>query len=161
MSLKDRIKEALEGSGMSPAEFSRAANVSQSAINQLTEGKTKSLKADTAAQIEIATGYKATWLALGKGQKKVDAPEPSVAHNITPISAHLAMAEASLESVMERVAAYLAQVPAADRGSSSAALAALAHQPEDHARKAAILRLLIDAPPLVHETATGTDQAQK
>ena len=85
----------------------------------------------------------------------------ALAHNVTPISAHLAMAEATLESVMERLAAYLAQVPAADRGSSSAALAALAHQPEDHARKAAILRLLIDAPPLVHETATGTDQAQK
>ena len=62
---------------------------------------------------------------------------------------------------MERLAHYLAQVPAADRGQSSAALAALALQPEDHARKAAILRLLIDAPPLAHETATGTDHAPK
>jgi transcriptional regulator with XRE-family HTH domain len=70
MNLQSRIKEAIDGSGLSRAEFSRAAKVSQSAINQLVEGKTKSLKADTAAHIEINTGYRATWLALGKGPKK-------------------------------------------------------------------------------------------
>lgn len=160
MTLQDRIKEAIVGSGLTPAEFSRAAKVSQSAINQLADGKTKSLKADTAAHIEITTGYKATWLALGKGQKKVDAAHQEADHpqtnaTITPFPA------TTLDAVMERLSHYLAQVPQSHRKLSSEALAALALQPDDVARQTGILRLLVEPTVRADETATGTDHAQK
>lgn len=67
----------------------------------------------------------------------------------------------TLDAVMERLSHYLAQVPHADRGQSSAALAALALQPEDFARKTRHLRSLIEPADPADETATGTDPAPK
>jgi transcriptional regulator with XRE-family HTH domain len=217
--LQDRVKEAMDASGMTPAEFSRSAKLSPSAINQLTEGKTKSLRADTAAHIEIATGYSAAWLALGTGQKKVNSvavkqpaaaalqpaykPKDSLVAALVELcikeGGHLRVAKeaklstdllyqivtgvklpsgnpkgvgpqtraalderypgwqqassptvfeqsaATLQTTLEHLSHFLASVPEADRATASAALAALAHQPETHAQKSALLQLLIKA----------------
>ena len=127
MSLQERINEAIAGSGMSPAEFARAAKVSQSAINQLCSGGTKSLKADTAAHIEIATGYKATWLAIGKGQKKVDTAQqgtdqPNSLAVITPLD---------LRHTLERLAHFLGESPPDKRQIIGSMLELLARHPHD------------------------------
>ena len=71
MHLKDRIKEAMDGAGMSPADLARATKRTPGAVTQWLDGMTKSLKAETASRIELATGYCATWIATGKGQKKL------------------------------------------------------------------------------------------
>jgi transcriptional regulator with XRE-family HTH domain len=142
MTLQDRIKEAIDGSGLSPAEFSRAAKVSQSAINQLAEGKTKSLKADTAAHIEMATGYKATWLALGKGQKKVDAAHPG-----TDQPSDLAViAPMPLRQTLERLAYFLGESPPDKREIIGSMLDRLAKHPHDKATIDLMLPWMTRAP---------------
>lgn len=85
MSLNDRIKEAIDGAGLKPSELARAAGVSRGAVTQWTNGLTRSLKAETAAKLEIATGYRASWLVTGKGPKKVsdNAPPGSVFQQLT------------------------------------------------------------------------------
>lgn len=100
------------------------------------------------------------WFNAAPGEMVTPSAQPSNAQGasqaiITPFPA------TTLDAVIERLSHYLAQVPLADRGQSSAALAALALQPEDFARKTRHLRALIE--PTVHadETATGTDHAQK
>lgn len=75
------------------------------------------------------------WLATGEGEMS---PTLTGATNVT----HFPVV--TLEAAMERLSYFLEQVPEADRGSSSAALAALALNPADHARKAALIKLLIE-----------------
>lgn len=67
MGLAERIREAM--GARSAADLARAAQVSPAAVTQWLDGKTKTLKSDKAALLEIATGYRATWLATGKGPK--------------------------------------------------------------------------------------------
>lgn len=67
MSLADRIREAM--GSMSQADFARAVSRTESAVTFWLDGRTKSLKGETAAKIEAATGYSATWLINGKGPK--------------------------------------------------------------------------------------------
>lgn len=82
MTLADRIKEAM--GDMSPAELARQAKVSNSAVTQWLDGTTKSLKAETAARIEMATGYNATWLVTNKGPMRRQAePQPEYAGSIS------------------------------------------------------------------------------
>lgn len=70
MSLQDRIKEAIEGSGKTQAEIAREVNASEGAVTQWLNGTTKSLKAKNATALEMATGYSATWIVTGKGPRK-------------------------------------------------------------------------------------------
>lgn len=83
MALADRIKEAMESAELSPAELARKTNRSAGAVTQWLDGSIKSLKYDTAAALELATGYRAQWLVTGKGEKRVDttAPEISLREN--------------------------------------------------------------------------------
>ena len=90
MSLKDRIKEAVDGSGISPADLARATKSTNAAVTFWLNGATKSLKGEKAAMIETATGYNAQWIISGKGEKKVAAataaitpPPPSVTASAT------------------------------------------------------------------------------
>ena len=71
MSLQDRITEAIQHSGRKPAEIARAIKKTPSAISQLMDGTTKSLKADTASGLERETGYRANWLISGVGPKRL------------------------------------------------------------------------------------------
>lgn len=59
-----------------PAEISRATGKTPGAVTQWLDGTIRSLKADTAARLEAATGYRATWLVTGKGPKKIGNTEP-------------------------------------------------------------------------------------
>ena len=69
MSLADRIKEAM--GEKSPADIARATGKTPGAVSQWLDGQTKSLKAETAALLESATGYRAGWIATGKGEKRI------------------------------------------------------------------------------------------
>jgi transcriptional regulator with XRE-family HTH domain len=74
MQLKDRIREAIEGSGKSKADVARDCEVTNAAVTHWLNGDTKSLKAEIALGLEASTGYRARWILHGKGQKRVDDP---------------------------------------------------------------------------------------
>lgn len=62
---------------MSAADIARATGKTPGAVTQWLDGTIKSLKAETAARLEAATGYRATWLVTGKGAKRVGNTEPA------------------------------------------------------------------------------------
>lgn len=65
---------------MTAADLARAAKVTGGAVTQWLDGTTKNLKADKAALLESATGYRASWIVTGRGPKRVeDAPEVPLA----------------------------------------------------------------------------------
>ncbi len=90
MNLAERIKEAITHSGKTQAQIAAETSKSAGAVTQWLDGTTKSLRADTAAALERATGYRATWLVTGKGPKLVDAqnvaPADLGSHRIPLIS---------------------------------------------------------------------------
>lgn len=69
MGLADRIREAM--GARTPTEFARACEVTPAAVTFWLDGSTKSLRAEKAAMMERATGYRAQWIVTGKGPKKV------------------------------------------------------------------------------------------
>lgn len=68
--LADRIKEAMEGAQLRPADLARATKKTSGAIAMWLSGGIKSLKAESAASLESATGYSADWIVTGKLPKK-------------------------------------------------------------------------------------------
>lgn len=85
MGLAERIREAM--GEMSPAELARRAKVTPGAVTQWLDGTTKSLRGEKAAQLEVATGYRATWLATGSGPKKAAAADNALEY-AGPVSGH-------------------------------------------------------------------------
>lgn len=75
MTLASRIREAM--GDKSPADIARATKKTESAVSQWLDGTTKSLRADTAAMLEAATGYRAAWISTGKGAKRADNVAPA------------------------------------------------------------------------------------
>lgn len=72
MELKDRIREAMEAAKLTPAGLATATKKTKGAVTQWLDGTTKSLKAETADKLQTATGYRASWIISGKGEKLVD-----------------------------------------------------------------------------------------
>lgn len=70
MALKDRIREAM--GALTAADLARATDSTPPAVKFWLDGTTKSLKAEKAARIEQATGYRASWIVTGRGPKRVD-----------------------------------------------------------------------------------------
>ena len=69
MGLSERIAEAM--GARQKGAFGEALGVSAAAVTQWLKGDTKSLKGEILAKMEIETGYRAVWIALGKGNKLV------------------------------------------------------------------------------------------
>ncbi|PZP92650.1 MAG: peptidase S24 [Variovorax paradoxus] len=69
MDLSNRIREAITGSGKSAASIAREIGVTQSSLSQILNRGVKGIKAETAAALELATGYRMQWLVTGKGPK--------------------------------------------------------------------------------------------
>ncbi|MBT2322549.1 helix-turn-helix transcriptional regulator [Variovorax paradoxus] len=77
--MSERIKEARDAAKLSNAELARRTGKSQGAVSQWIDGTVNSLRAETAAQLERATGYRAAWIVTGKGPKMVsEAPAPEI-----------------------------------------------------------------------------------
>lgn len=85
--MKERISEAMEAAGLTPAELARATKSTASAITQWLDGTTKSLRAEKSALLELATGYRAQWIVFGTGPKLVSAEPPSDKSTMQPILA--------------------------------------------------------------------------
>ena len=61
----------MNAANLSAADLARATKKTPGAVTQWLDGTIKSLKAETANMMELATGYRAMWLVTGKGPKKV------------------------------------------------------------------------------------------
>lgn len=61
----------MDAAQLGPADMARAADVSKATVTFWLNGQTQSLKAGSAAALELATGYRANWLISGKGPKLV------------------------------------------------------------------------------------------
>lgn len=59
----------MEGAGLKPLQLANACGVSSGAVTHWLNGATKHLKAESALMIENATGYCASWLITGTGEK--------------------------------------------------------------------------------------------
>ena len=71
MALKDRIHEILDA-GHTKAGLARAAGVTAASVTHWVTGDTKEIKGETAARLQMATGFSAAWIATGKGPKRAD-----------------------------------------------------------------------------------------
>lgn len=80
MALQDRIKELLTA-GFTKAALARAAGVTPASVTHWVTGDTKEIKGETAARLQMATGFSAAWIATGRGQKLANAG------NVTPVQA--------------------------------------------------------------------------
>lgn len=72
-----------------PSEVARAIGRTPSAVSQLMDGTTKSLKAETAERLQQVTGYNSAWLVSGRGPKLVSnntEPGPRLAAEVPLIS---------------------------------------------------------------------------
>lgn len=81
MTLQDRIREAIHGSGKTQAEIARAVGKTAGAVTQWMDGTIKTLRADSATALEAATGYSARWIVTGKGPRKIAAPAIELDNN--------------------------------------------------------------------------------
>lgn len=68
-SLENRIAEALNSTGLKDAEIARKLKLSRATVSQWRSGGVKSLKAESASNIERLTGYSANWISTGIGDK--------------------------------------------------------------------------------------------
>ena len=82
--LSARILEAMNGAGLKKLQLAKATGKSSGAVTQWIDGSTKSLKAETAAMIQAATGYSAVWLVTGKGEKLAGSKNTGVFDGLTP-----------------------------------------------------------------------------
>lgn len=95
MGMAERIKEAM--GDMSRAELARATGVSPASVTFWLDGTTKSLNAEKAAQLEKATGYRATWIVTGTGPKRSGDKASQDATAAWPFSAELRERVAKME----------------------------------------------------------------
>lgn len=76
MALKDRIAEALEESGETPAALARACGVSAPSVTDWLNGDTKTLKALPAIKAARFLKVSVYWLIEGTGAKRQDEKPP-------------------------------------------------------------------------------------
>jgi len=70
-SLQERIELMLSELGWGSAELARAADVTVGAVSQWKSGNTRNLKSEVVMRLAATTGYSPTWIATGKGPKKM------------------------------------------------------------------------------------------
>lgn len=72
MSMKDRIAEAIDSTGLTDSAFAKRMGKSKGVVTQWRDGSIRSLKAETAQSMQDITGYRSEWLISGKGPKNVE-----------------------------------------------------------------------------------------
>lgn len=75
MALNERIQEIVDA-GFSRAQIARAAGTTAAAVTHWLTGNSKKIKSESAAGLQMVTGFSAIWIATGKGPKKAGNVEP-------------------------------------------------------------------------------------
>ena len=73
--LAERFTWARTQAGLTKAELARILGVSGSAITQIEDGITRTLKASTIVGVEKATGVSGEWIVTGKGKPRMKVAE--------------------------------------------------------------------------------------
>ena len=81
----------MEGAGLKPLQFAKATGVSSGAVTHWLDGATKSLNAETALRIQDVTGYSASWLITGRGEKLAADQPTKTANEFSPSATELAL----------------------------------------------------------------------
>lgn len=84
--LKERLLQALQKSGLSQHELARRCGVTHPTVNQWFSGNTKTLKADQALKVSKALNVDLVWLITGNGTTNQSCPKSTpqgVAPNVT------------------------------------------------------------------------------
>jgi len=86
MTLAQRLIHARTESGYpEAADAARKAGITPSALYQLENGTTKSLRGSTAGKLgRIYSGFRVEWLIDGSGPAQVDGPIPAASYSETP-----------------------------------------------------------------------------
>lgn len=86
MDFRDRLMEALRIAGKTRAQLADELDISPAAISHWTLGKVSTLRGETAARLEAATGVRSLWLLTGEGPKLVseDIGQPFNGHTSVP-----------------------------------------------------------------------------
>ncbi len=116
--LSDRILEIIAG-GFTQSNLSRAAGVTKGTSNQWIDGKIKSIKLEYALGIQALTGFNASWIVTGKGEKM--ARTASVEQSPMPYHEQIKHSEAPYYAEIEEVIRLMEQTD--DRGRIKALLA--------------------------------------
>lgn len=72
METYERIAKAIRESGKSKSRIAAECGVSPAAVTQWLTGESKSLKADNAYNLAIATGFSPRWISLGEGPERLE-----------------------------------------------------------------------------------------
>lgn len=127
---------------MSAADLARATGKSGGAVTQWLDGTIKSIKGDTAAKIQDATGFNASWLSTGKGPKHPPTL-PAVYQPNEPIPlAGRAGGAVTLEAAIDALRGHI-RASGANKDAVAALLAAVGKDPDDE-RAAQALHLMLD-----------------
>jgi transcriptional regulator with XRE-family HTH domain len=86
MTYADRLRQAMEGAGMSIADLARALGVTYQAVSKVLKGTTNSLTAANNDKAAKLLGVNPGWLAIGEGLPVASEVLPSVAHAMSELS---------------------------------------------------------------------------
>lgn len=86
MTYADRLRQAMEGAGMSIADLARALGVTYQAVSKVLKGTTNSLTAANNDKAAKLLGVNPGWLAIGEGLPVASEGLPSVAHAMSELS---------------------------------------------------------------------------
>ena len=89
--LSGRIREAMEGAGLKPLQLANATGKTSGAVTYWINGAAKSLKAESAMRIQQATGYSASWLITGTGERLAKNAVAVARSEFSPSATELAM----------------------------------------------------------------------
>jgi SOS-response transcriptional repressor LexA len=70
MDRHERIAKAIAASGKKKGEIAAACGVANSAVTQWITGESKSLRPENLYSLAEATGFRAEWIAIGKGPER-------------------------------------------------------------------------------------------
>ena len=75
--LAERMKTAMQESGVTQSELARLVGVRPTSVNDWLSGKTKSLKGDSAVRASEVMNVRAKWLSTGEGPKRREQGAPA------------------------------------------------------------------------------------
>lgn len=134
--LSDRIKLALEKSGITQAQLARACGVKPPSVNGWLNGKSKYLRGENLLAAAKALGVSHHWLATGKGLMVEDSDSEHVdagRSTTQPDGSHLFYKMAkppSIRQAFERIASTLAQLSEPDRETIALLMRQLCDRPD-------------------------------
>ena len=148
--LSDRLRVAMEKSGITQAELARACNVKPPSVHGWLSGKSKFLRGENLLCAARVLNVDQQWLATGEGPERRDHETPP------PALPALQGQHMHLVDALEMVAHALALADPVDRAAVKAYLSGLCDAP-DRADLREKIRTALEPPPSKHATLPAVE----